>query len=53
MECVLLLLHALNAFQNVLLLHVYMHMQITAGIVDPTLYCKLRNACTYVCGTET
>ena len=46
-ECVL---HALDVFQNGLLLHVYTRMQI---LLAPPLYCKLRNAYVYVCGIDT
>ena len=51
MECVLLL-HALDAFQNALYTttRTYIHacrLQLYSSS-SPSLYCKLRNACTYV-----
>ena len=46
-ECVLLL-HALDAFQNVLYTTTRIYMRADYSSSSPSLYCKLRNACAYV-----
>ena len=46
-ECVLLL-HALDAFQNALYATTRIYTRADYSSSSPSLYCKLRNACAYV-----
>ena len=46
-ECVLLL-HALDAFQNALYTTTRIYTRADYSSSSPSLYCKLRNACAYV-----